>query len=168
MKCTLVTAVCVSVWLSLAAFPYYCTNPDVTWGDDRRCPLVVHYWADLKSVPGFRCYDNIAPNAKCQRVLGLCLVELVSAVVFFHLPSFHDEYQTPVRSWSCEHKLCTSMNTNNILQCSICNSCSVYRNNVLKSPYLHKPDIRRHYLILFVLYRQTTHNGEFKNIRSRK
>jgi len=36
----------------------------------------VHYWADLQSVHGFRCYDNIAPNAKCQRVLvlALCLV----------------------------------------------------------------------------------------------
>ena len=40
------------------------------------CPLVVHYWADLQSVHGFRCYDNIAPNVKCQRVLVLavCLV----------------------------------------------------------------------------------------------
>jgi len=36
----------------------------------------VHYWADLQSVHEFRCYDNIAPNAKCQRVLvlALCLV----------------------------------------------------------------------------------------------
>ena len=27
----------------------------------------------------FRCYDNIAPNAKCQRVLelALCLVEVM-------------------------------------------------------------------------------------------
>jgi len=24
------------------------------------CPLVVHYWADLQSVHGLRCYDNIA------------------------------------------------------------------------------------------------------------
>jgi len=39
-------------------------------------PLDVHYSADLQSVRGFRCYDNIAPNAKCQRVLvfALCLV----------------------------------------------------------------------------------------------
>ena len=39
----------------------------------------MHYWADLQSVHGFRCYNNIAPNAKCQRVLalGLCLVPLV-------------------------------------------------------------------------------------------
>jgi len=40
--------------------------------DDRMvgCVLVVHYWLDLQSVHGFRCYDNIiALNAKCQRVL---------------------------------------------------------------------------------------------------
>ena len=30
------------------------------------CPLVVHYWADLQSVHGFRCCDNIVPNAKCD------------------------------------------------------------------------------------------------------
>jgi len=54
------------------------TNPDVTWGSGRVCPLVVHYWANLQSVHGFRCYENIAPNAKCQRVLvlALCLVNI--------------------------------------------------------------------------------------------
>ena len=31
-KCILVTAVCVSVCLSLAAFPHYGTDPDVSWG----------------------------------------------------------------------------------------------------------------------------------------
>jgi len=31
----------------------------------------VHYRADLQSVHGFRCYDDIAPNAKRQRVLVL-------------------------------------------------------------------------------------------------
>jgi len=43
------------------------------------CPLVVHYWADLQSVHGFRCYDNIALNAKCHRVLvlALCLANVV-------------------------------------------------------------------------------------------
>jgi len=36
----------------------------------------VHYWADLQSVHGFRCYNSIAPNAKYHRVLvlALCLV----------------------------------------------------------------------------------------------
>jgi len=69
---------CVCVSLSLTAFPCYCTDPDVTWGNCRGCPLVVHYWVDLQLVHGFRCYDNIAPNAKCQRVLvlALWLVEL--------------------------------------------------------------------------------------------
>jgi len=38
-------------------------------------PPVVHYWADLQSAYGFHCYDNIAPNTECQRVLvvTLCL-----------------------------------------------------------------------------------------------
>jgi len=42
--------------------------------------LVGHYWADLYSVYGFRCYDNIAPNTKRQRVLvlALCLVANIS------------------------------------------------------------------------------------------
>jgi len=50
--------VCMSVCLSLAAFPHYCTDLDVTWGNGMGCPLVVHYWTDLQSVHGFRCYDN--------------------------------------------------------------------------------------------------------------
>jgi len=30
------TAVCVPVWMSLAALPhYYCMDPDVTWGNGR-------------------------------------------------------------------------------------------------------------------------------------
>ena len=65
----------------------YCTDPNVTWGNGRVCPVIVHYWADLQSVHGYRCYDNvhacklisftlqmrIAPNAKCQRLLVLVL-----------------------------------------------------------------------------------------------
>ena len=37
---------------------HYCTDPDVTWGSGRGCPLVVHYWADLQSVHGLPCYGN--------------------------------------------------------------------------------------------------------------
>jgi len=74
-KCILVTAVCASVCvcLSLATFPHYCVDPDVTRGNGRGCPVVVHYKADLQSVHGFRCYDNTALNATCQRVLVLAL-----------------------------------------------------------------------------------------------
>jgi len=50
---------CVSVHLSFAAFPHYCMDLGVTWGNGRGCPLVVHYWPDLQLVHGFRCYDNI-------------------------------------------------------------------------------------------------------------
>jgi len=60
-------------------FTHYCTDPDVTLGNGRWCPLAVHCWADFQSVHGFRCCDSIAPNAKCQRVLVLdpCLVYLL-------------------------------------------------------------------------------------------
>ena len=64
-------SVCLSVCLSAAACPHYCTDPDVTWGSGRGCPLVVHYWADLQSVHGLRCYGNITRtlvNAGCARV----------------------------------------------------------------------------------------------------
>jgi len=47
------------VCLSAAACLQYCTDPDVTWGSGRGCPLVVHYWADLQSVHGLRRYGNI-------------------------------------------------------------------------------------------------------------
>ena len=51
--------VCLSVCLSAAVGPHYCTDPDVTWGHGRGCPLVVHYWADLQWGHGLRCYGNI-------------------------------------------------------------------------------------------------------------
>ena len=51
-------SVCLSVCLSLAAFPHYCTDPDVTWWNGRRCPIVVHCLTDLQSVHGFRCCNN--------------------------------------------------------------------------------------------------------------
>jgi len=71
---------CVSVCLSLATFPHYCSDPDVSWGSGGGRSLVMHYWADLQSMHRFRCYDNIAPNVKCQQVLvlALCLVNTCS------------------------------------------------------------------------------------------
>jgi len=72
-KCILVMHVCLSVHLSALAFQHYCTDPGVSWGNGNGCPLVVHYWLDLQSVHRFHCYDNIVPNAKCQRVLILAL-----------------------------------------------------------------------------------------------
>jgi len=56
------TRVCVSVsvrgHVSAATWPHYYTDPDVTWGSGRECPLVVHYWADLQSAHGLRCCGN--------------------------------------------------------------------------------------------------------------
>jgi len=50
---------CVSVCLSASVRPHYCMDPDVTWVRGRGCSIVVHYWADLQSGHGLRCYGNI-------------------------------------------------------------------------------------------------------------
>jgi len=64
----LCVCVCVSVCLYAAACLQYCTDPDVTWGSGRGCSLVVHYWADLQSVHGMRCYGNIMEmHGRAQR-----------------------------------------------------------------------------------------------------
>ena len=66
------------VCLSGAVRPHYCTDPDVTWGRDRGCLLVVHCWAALQSAHGLRCYGNItrtlvyAGCARCCLVTGGC------------------------------------------------------------------------------------------------
>jgi len=56
---------------------HYCTDPDVTWGSGRGCPLVVHYWTDLQLVHGLRCCGNITRTWNVREymlVLALCLV----------------------------------------------------------------------------------------------
>jgi len=55
---------CVCLFLA-----HYYTDPDVTWGNGRRCPLVVHYCADLQSVNGFRCYDSIVRTRNVSECL---------------------------------------------------------------------------------------------------
>jgi len=65
-----VTRACVSVCLSVAACLHYFTDPDVTWRSGRGCPLVVHYWADLQSVLGLRCYGNtMEMHGRAQRCM---------------------------------------------------------------------------------------------------
>ena len=67
---------CVCLPVRAAVRPHYCTDPDVTWGCGRGCPLVVYYWADLQSVHRLRCYGNrtrtlvYAGCARCRPVTG--------------------------------------------------------------------------------------------------
>ena len=51
--------VCVCVCLSAAACPHYWTDPDETWDSGKGCLPVVHWWANLQSVHGLRCYGNM-------------------------------------------------------------------------------------------------------------
>jgi len=111
--------VCLCVCLSLATFPHYCTDPDVTWGMVG-CPLVVQHWADLQLVHGFRYYDDIPPNAKCQRglVLALYLVnELGLPTIYFYRNNATRVYQSvqPVRHF------------NGVLQFRLVSTAYVYR-----------------------------------------
>jgi len=60
-------SVCMSLFA--AAYPQYSTNLDVTWGNGRWFPLVVHYWADLQSVHGLRGYGNTARTRNVSECL---------------------------------------------------------------------------------------------------
>jgi len=75
-KCIVVTRVRVSVCLSAAVRPHYCTDPDVTWGRGRGCHLVVHNWADLQSGYGLRCYSNITRTLVYAGVRALLISDL--------------------------------------------------------------------------------------------
>jgi len=59
-------------------------DPDVSWSNGRGCSLVVHYWADLQSVHGFRCYDNSAERqmsaSACTRSIPGLLWSSVSLI----------------------------------------------------------------------------------------
>jgi len=37
-----------------------------------QCPVVVHYWAHLQSVHGFRCYDNIHCSTEREMFASVC------------------------------------------------------------------------------------------------
>ena len=77
------TRLCVC--LSAAACPHYCTDPDVSWGSGRGCPLVVHYWADLQLVDVLRCYSNMTRNvSEYMLVFALFLVNLLMLSVSVH------------------------------------------------------------------------------------
>jgi len=80
-KCIVVTRVCLCVCafvcLSLRGrMPTLLHGSGCNLGSGRGCPLVVHYWADLQSVHGLRCYGNIMRTRNVRRVLvlALCLV----------------------------------------------------------------------------------------------
>ena len=74
-KCIVVTRVCVCVSVR-GRTPHYCTDPDVTWGRSRGCPLVVHYWRICNRCTGcVAMATNANPSlrgvcARCWLVTG--------------------------------------------------------------------------------------------------
>ena len=74
----------VCVCVSVGACPHYCTDPDVTWVNRRGCLLVMHHWADLHSMHGFRCHYNIIIIIIIiinDNVYGAVIVTMVTARV---------------------------------------------------------------------------------------
>ena len=72
----------VCVCLSLATFPHYCMDLDVTWGNGRGVPASCALMGGFAIGVRFRCYDKIAPNAKCQWVLVLALCLVTGSMTF--------------------------------------------------------------------------------------
>ena len=79
-KCIVVTRVCVSDCVSVCPRPHAPTllhGPGCNLGEWYGMPLVVHYWPDLQSVHGLRCYGNITRTrtiSEYMLVFALCLV----------------------------------------------------------------------------------------------
>jgi len=123
--------VCLSVCLSLATFPHYCTDPDITWGNHGTgCPLIVHYWADLRLVHGIRCYDNRSPNAKCQRVFVLALCLVLCYFVYDFCAHSRQILKTPLTVTSAErvmlHQTSDTSNSHQMRHCCFCTRSNVW------------------------------------------
>ena len=92
-KCILAMVVCmyvcvsvnVSVCPSLSTLLHYCTDPDVTLGNGTECPVVVHYWVDLRLMPRFHCCGSIHIRIQCYRSMLLCKCISVALMLFEQL-----------------------------------------------------------------------------------
>jgi len=71
-------SLCLCVCLSVRSrIPTLLHGPGCNLGSGRGCPVAVHYWVDLQSVHGLRCYGNITRTRNVSEympVLALCLV----------------------------------------------------------------------------------------------
>ena len=83
VKCILVAHICVClcVCLSLATFPHYCTEQDVTWENSWWCPLVVHHGRICNRYTGFVAVATYVPNVKCQRGHQYSLYHWLASVI---------------------------------------------------------------------------------------
>ena len=59
------------------------TDSDVTSDAGRGVPSSCALLGRFAIGAGFRCHDNIAPNAKCERMLVLALCLVVGAVILY-------------------------------------------------------------------------------------
>jgi len=112
--------VCVSVPRRI---PTLLHEPGCNLRNSTGFPLVVHYWADLQSVHGFRCCGNIARTrnvSECFYSLWLSLVAVSCAVGGPPIAAFNSRGNVPL--WN--RKLAWNRSARKI-DCLWCNDMSV-------------------------------------------
>jgi len=100
-------SVCLSLSLCVSVrrrMPTLLHGPGCNLRNSRGCSLVVHYWADLQSVNGFRCYGNIART----RNVSECLYSLYAWCKLF-ITSFLTSYAKSTTRTTDDAPLATCM-----------------------------------------------------------
>jgi len=78
----LCVCLCLCVCSSPHAHTIYCTDTDKTWRNGTGYLLVVHCWANLQSVHGFRCYGNIVRTRNVSECLYSLYAWLIIGLIF--------------------------------------------------------------------------------------
>jgi len=104
-KCIMVTRVCV--WLSVclsarSRMPTLLHGPGCNLESGRGYPLVVHYWADLQSVHGLRCYGNITRTWYVSEYMLVLVLWLAVVVVVVVAAAATTTTTTTVAAWYAE------------------------------------------------------------------
>jgi len=88
-------------------------------------PLVVHYWADLQSVHGLRCYGNIIRTrnvSEYMRVIAVCLVDVIT---FLSCTSLMSIYTFSPKRSTCRFQVYYSMVLDKSLSAAeLCMKCA--------------------------------------------
>jgi len=82
-------------------------GPGCNLGNARGCPLVVHYWADLQSVHGFRCYDNSAE----RKMSASACTRSVPGCYYYNTEKIAENVH-----WWNGHTFCTAVNRSRKLE----------------------------------------------------
>jgi len=85
----------LSVCLSVAACPHYCTDQDETWGNGKRCPPVVHYRRICN-----RCTGFVAMTTQRECEMSECSMPGLNCNISDYIcPSYHRLLEVTSSIW---------------------------------------------------------------------